>query len=280
MRAREAEKERRCCVLCKRSGARLFDKEMRIGIGLRKYAEPENIGDDDRRIATAVDAKIGQLIGRETLRVQRAKAGFVAKQRTSGHGHATREQSLDRRIEPDDRNVLRTQKFRRTMLRIGASTQRQHDRFTKFKRAPERAAQLRRFEHAKRRFAMTLEEFRDARARRRFDQVVEIHKPPGKLPRQQCADSGLARAHEAGQCHNGSDGNTSHEGSLQLRRQSWKALRVLPAIRNQKSAIAALVALENADGTAERGKLNFGEAAAYGAEKPFGIARRGVADAV
>jgi hypothetical protein len=47
-----------------------------------------------------------------------------------------------------------------------------------------------------------LKEFRDARARRCFDQVVEVYKPPSKLPRQLSANGGLARAHEAGQCHN------------------------------------------------------------------------------
>src|SRR5260370_338444 len=41
------------------------------------------------------------------------------------------------------------------------------------------------------------------RAETGFDAVIKINKAPGELPRQERADSGLARTHETGQTQNG-----------------------------------------------------------------------------
>jgi len=79
-----------------RSGLWLFDEEMRAGAGTGKNAEAQNIGDDESRLASAIHAKVCELVKGKTLRMEGAKTGFVAKERPAGHCHAAREQSFDR----------------------------------------------------------------------------------------------------------------------------------------------------------------------------------------
>ena len=59
---------------------------MRVGVWFREYSKAKNVSDDKRGVAAAVHAKVGQLIRREALRVQRPETAFVAEERTSGHG--------------------------------------------------------------------------------------------------------------------------------------------------------------------------------------------------
>ncbi len=84
-------------------------------------------------------------------------------------------------------------------LRIGAAAESEYDRFVKLENAPESGAQLVGFDLAKSRLAKALEYFRDAQFRSLLDAIVEIDKAPRQLTREQCADGGFARAHEAGE---------------------------------------------------------------------------------
>jgi hypothetical protein len=67
-------------------------------------AATKNFGDNKGRVAGALNAKISELIRGETLRMERAEAGFVAEQGATGHGHAAREQNVYRGIQPDNGN--------------------------------------------------------------------------------------------------------------------------------------------------------------------------------
>ena len=76
----------------------------------------KNFRDDLPGLAGAIDAKIGQLIGRQALRMELAEARFVAKERAAGHCHAAGEQNFDRRIEPKDRYSGGAKKFGAALL--------------------------------------------------------------------------------------------------------------------------------------------------------------------
>src|SRR5215467_9373302 len=151
-----------------------------------------------------------------------------------------------------------------------------------FKSAAQSGTQLRRFEQPERRLAVTFEKLCDAGPRRRLDQVVQIHKAPSQLPRQLRADRGLAGAHKSGQGYNRYGGSAGHAGSLQGRNAEFK----IGIVRKKKRAEVGrcerlrLVALQDADGAGERGKFDFGEAAADRAEQAFGVLGRGAANAV
>src|SRR5438046_5984914 len=119
---------------------------MRARIGAGENSEPENVGDDERWLARAVHTEVGELVGGKALRVKSAKTGFVAKERPASHGHATCQQGFDRRIEPDDRDALCSQKFRSAGLRVSATAQGEHGWLAEFKSAAERGPQLRCFE--------------------------------------------------------------------------------------------------------------------------------------
>jgi hypothetical protein len=193
---------------------RFFDQEMSVWIGAGKDAEAQDIGDDERWFASAVHAVVGELIGRKPLRMQRAKAGFIAEKRASGHGHAAREQSFDWGVEPDDGNALRAQKIRRAGLRVSAATEREYGRFAQFECAPERGAELRGFEQTKGGFAVTFEKFGDAQAGSVFDAVIEIDETPCELAGELRADGALAGAHESGEGDYGDGKSASHAESL------------------------------------------------------------------
>ena len=98
---------------------------MRFGLsGWRSHqAAAKNLGCDGCRIARAVDAEIRELVGRQTLGVKGAEAGFVAKKRPARHGHAAREKHVDVGIEPDDRYAGVTKKLGSAGLGLGTAAE-------------------------------------------------------------------------------------------------------------------------------------------------------------
>ena len=149
-------------------GLRLIDDEVRFAGAAGDDVEAENFGDDAGGFAGAVDAMIGELIGRQALRMERAEAGFVAEERAAGHGHAAGEQDFDGSVEPDDGNAGGAKKFGRALLGVSAAAEGEHDRFFEFEDAAERGAKLIGFDLAKGGFAEALENFGDAHVRRRL----------------------------------------------------------------------------------------------------------------
>src|SRR5579863_2408773 len=141
----------------------------------------QNFGDDARGFAGAVDAMIGELIGREALRVECAEARLVAEERATGHGHAAREQDFDGGVEPNDGDAGGAKKFGSALLRVSAAAESEHDRFSQLEYAAERGAKLIGFKLAEGGFAKALENFRDAQVRGVFDAVVEVDEAPGEL---------------------------------------------------------------------------------------------------
>jgi len=78
----------RLVLLYKILRGRLFNSQMcRAGCGWNPTAE--DFGNDLRGFAGTVHAVIGEMVRREALSVQRTEAGFVAEERTAGHGHAS-----------------------------------------------------------------------------------------------------------------------------------------------------------------------------------------------
>src|SRR5579885_2276317 len=181
--------------------------------GSRDDAASKNFGDDLRRLAGAIDAKIGQLIGRQALGMELAEARFVAKERAAGHCHAAGEQNFDRRIEPKDRYSGGAKKFGAALLGVRAAAESENRAFAKFSGAAESSAKLIGFELAKGRLAVTLEKLRDGDASCGFDAVIEVDKAPAKLASQQSADGGLAGTHESGK---------TTIGTLLARQLGWR----------------------------------------------------------
>jgi len=178
---------------------RFFDEEMRVWVGAGEDAKAENICYDQRRFARAIDAVIRKLVRGNALGMQGAKAGLVTEERAAGHGHATRKQSFDWRIEPDDRNALRSQKVRRACLGVGATAEGEYAGFAQFECTAERGAELRGFEQAEGRFTVAFEKFPYAQAGSVLDAVVEINEAPGELAGQLGAYGRLAGTHESGE---------------------------------------------------------------------------------
>src|SRR5216683_7699249 len=118
--------------LKRESGLRFFYQDMSVWIGAGEDAEAEYVGYDERGFASAIHAIIGELVRGQALRVKVAKARFIAEKWAAGHSHAAREQSFDRRIEPDDGHPLGSQKIRCAGLRVGAAAESEHCRFTQF----------------------------------------------------------------------------------------------------------------------------------------------------
>src|SRR5580704_15165701 len=102
--------------------------------------EAEDFGDDAGGVAASDEAVIGELIGRETLRVQGAEAGLVAEERAAGHGHAASEEDFDGGVEPNDGDICGAEKFGSAWLSVGAAAEREDDRFVLFEDAAERSA--------------------------------------------------------------------------------------------------------------------------------------------
>ena len=136
-------------------------------VDVTRNAATQDFGHNRSGVAGTINAKISELIGREALGVQRAKAEFVAEQGTPGHGHAAGEKDLDGRIEPDDGDAGVAQEFGSPGLRVGAATEGEDGRFEAFGGPAQGQSKLIGFQLAESGFAVALEEFRDRNAGRR-----------------------------------------------------------------------------------------------------------------
>jgi len=144
-----------------------------------------------------------------------AEAGFIAKERTSGHGHAPGKQKLDGRIEPENGGPGVSQKFRAAGLSVGAAAQCEDGCFLEFGGAAEGSPQLVRFDLAKGRFAETLEDLGDGEAGGLFDALIQIDEAPRQLAREECANGRFAGTHEAGEAKDlGACGRATQRGRL------------------------------------------------------------------
>jgi len=152
--------------------------------------------------AGAVHAVVGKLIGREALGVESAEAGFVAEKRTAGHGHAARKENFDGRIQPQNGSSSGAQKIGAALLRVSAATEGENRTFFQLHGAAERGAELVRLDLAESEFAKAFEYLRNGEARGSLDEVIEIDKVPGELPREERANGGFAGTHKTGQAQN------------------------------------------------------------------------------
>ena len=142
-----------------------------------------------------------------------AEAGFIAEERTSGHGHAPGKQKLDGRIEPEDRGAGVPQKFRAAGLSVRTTTQRENGGFLELGSAAQGGAQLIGFDLAKGRFAEPLEDLGDGKACGLFDALIQIDEAPRELAREESADSRFARTHKAGEAKDlGACGRATQRG--------------------------------------------------------------------
>src|SRR5262244_3018228 len=98
-----------------------------------KKIEPQDFRNYERGIGGTVDTIIGQLIRRQALSVECAKAGFITKERTTGHCHASLEQRFNRCVQPDNGDALRTKEFGCALLCIGSPAQGKDDRLLYFR---------------------------------------------------------------------------------------------------------------------------------------------------
>src|SRR5262249_6885257 len=128
-------------------------------------AQAQDLCYDQGWLSGTVHPMIRELIRGNTLGVERAKAGFVAKERTAGHGHAARQKRLDGSIEPNDGDTLRAKEFRSALLRICPPAEGEHNRFLGFGGAADNNAKLVGFDGAKSGLTEPFKEFRDAKAR-------------------------------------------------------------------------------------------------------------------
>jgi hypothetical protein len=163
------------------------------------YSAAKDFGYNARGFCGAVDAMVGLLVGRKTLRVERAEAGLVAEKRPASHSHAAAEQNIEGGVKPDDGDSGSAKKFGRAGLRVGAAAEREHQGFPVFDGAAESGAELIGFDLTKRGLAEAFENFRDAKASGFFNPMIEIDKAPRELAGKQRADGGFAGTHEAGE---------------------------------------------------------------------------------
>ena len=179
--------------------------------GGRNDAAAKNFGNDLRRLAGAIDAKIGRLIGRKALRMELPEAGFIAKERAAGHGHAASEKNFNGRIEPEDRDGGGAKKLRAALLSVRAAAESEDCAFAEFTDAAEGGAELIGFQLAEGRLAVALEELRDGNAGGGFDAVIEIDEAPAELAGEESADSGFAGTHESGEGKDGKAWRLRHQ---------------------------------------------------------------------
>jgi len=172
---------------------------MRFVSARSNNAAAENFRDDLGGFAGTVNAMVGELIGRQTLRVECAEAGFIAEKRPAGPGHTTREEDVERRVQPEDGSVRSAKKIRAAGLRVGSAAEGEDGAFFVFGGPAQGGAKLIGFDLAESRLAEAFEDLRDFQASGFFDALIEIDKAPGKLTGEQRADGGLAGAHETGE---------------------------------------------------------------------------------
>src|SRR5580704_13832145 len=154
----------------------------RIGGARAGNAATKNFGNDGCRVATTFNAKIGELIGNDALGMKRTKAGFIAKERPPGHGHAAGKKDVDGSIEPDNGNTGVAEKFGSSCLSVAATTESDDGGLFEFDGAAKSGAKLIGFELAECGLAVTFEKLRNGDAGRGFDAFVEIDEVPAKLP--------------------------------------------------------------------------------------------------
>ena len=160
-------------------------------------AAAQNFRDNLGWLAGTVHAVVGKLIGRETQGVERAKAGFVTEKRTPGHGHASRQQNFDGRIQPQNGNAGSTQKVGAAWLRVSAAAKGENRAFFQLRSAAQSSTELIRFHLPESRFTEAIEDLGNREAGGSLDAVIEINKAPGELAGQERADGGFAGAHKA-----------------------------------------------------------------------------------
>ena len=165
-------------------------------------AEAEDLSDDLGGLARAVHAVVGELVRRQSLRVEGAEAGLVAEKRPTSHGHAAGKKHFDRGIEPKNRNASEAQELRATRLRIGSAAEGEDGSLLEFGAAADGGAKLFGFKLAEINLTQALENLRDGKSGGFFYAIVEIHKAPSKLAGQKRANGGLAGTHETGEAKN------------------------------------------------------------------------------
>src|SRR5215475_14232297 len=232
--------------------------------GTVEEIEPKDFRDNERGIAGAVYAIIGEPVGRKALRVELAEAGFIAKERAAGHCHTTRDERFDRGVEPNDWNVLRVEKFRRALLRVSSTAQSEHYRFFGFRGTAKNEAQLLCFKRTEGGLTKALEKLRDEKAGRFFNTIVEVNKAPCQLTSEERADGGLAGAHESGEANNGRAPGASAKSGI---------------LRHDCGANKS-IALQDTNCTTEGRELDFSEAGADAAEKTVRVLSSGSANTV
>jgi hypothetical protein len=189
---------------CMRDASRIwfFDDEMCFAVHRGSQSVAEDFRDDGGGFAGAVDAVIGLLIRRKTLRVKLAKAVDIAKERAAGHGHAALQQNLDGGIQPHDGNSGGAEEFGSAGLGVGAAAEGEDRAFFQFESAAEGGAELVGFDLAEGRLTEAFENLSDSQSRGFLDAVIKIDEAPGQLASEERADSGLAGAHEPGETKN------------------------------------------------------------------------------
>ncbi len=124
---------------------------------------------------------IGELIGREALRIERAETGFIAEKRAASHGHTTREKDVNGGVQPNDRNPGVAEKFRGARLRVGAAPESDNGGLMEFRSPAESGSELICFQLTEGRLTMAFEELGDADAGGGFDAFVEVDEVPAEM---------------------------------------------------------------------------------------------------
>jgi hypothetical protein len=165
-------------------------------------AATQDFGHNRSGVAGTINAKISELIGREALGVERAKAGFVAEEGTPGHGHAAGEKDLDGCIEPDDGDAGIAQEFGGPGLGVSAAAEGEDGGLEAFGSPAQGQAKLIGFQLAESGFAMALKKFRYGNAGNFLDSFVEINETPAELFGEAGANRAFAGTHETGEADN------------------------------------------------------------------------------
>ena len=179
-----------------------FDDEMCFTATCGNEAPSEDFGDDLGGVARAVDAIISELIRGDALRVKSAKAGFIAKERPAGHGHAAGEEKINGRIEPQNRDSGVAEKIGTAGLGIGAAAESEDGGFLHFGGAAQSGAELVSFDLTKSGLAQTFEHLWDGEAGGLLDALIQIHEAPRQLAGQKRANGGFAGTHKTGKTKN------------------------------------------------------------------------------
>lgn len=186
--------------------------------------------------------------------MERAEAGFILEKGPTGHGGATGEKNLDRRIKPDYRNTRIAEKLRGTLLSIGATTKSEDRGFATLDGAAECSAKLVGFELTEGEFAMAFKELWNGDAGSFLYLFVQVDKTPSQLLGKARADGAFAGAHETGERDDG-NARGSTAKNRRLSHDSWWR---------------GLIALQNSDCTIVGGEFHFCETHANGSEEACG----------